>query len=121
MRAARVLACAAVAAALRPVVRPSAKPSVKLAAAWRKAAAGALGLGLFGGAALAPPALALSADDYDAIYGMSATGGKGSSLSITLPSVSEPKEEKKDDGAAAKKQAEADAKAAKENVAMAAR
>ena len=82
-RVALALSCATVALALRPVPPP---PRAVQSKAAKKVAAGMAAAVLAGTSTLPLSSLALSADDYDAIYGMSATGSKGSSIKFEMPS-----------------------------------
>ena len=82
-RVALALSCATVALALRPVPPP---PRAVQSKAAKKVAAGMAAAVLAGASTLPLSSLALSADDYDAIYGMSATGSKGSSIKFEMPS-----------------------------------
>ena len=81
-RVALALSCATVALALRPVPPP---PRAVQSKAAKKVAAGMAAAVLAGTSTLPLSSLALSADDYDAIYGMSATGSKGSSIKFEMP------------------------------------
>ena len=89
MRAFLLALCASAATALRPVhapPSPAQRPLAGAAEAAKRFGASVLAAGVVAGAQLAPlPAVALSASDYDAIYGMSSTGGKGSSIAIEAP------------------------------------
>ena len=113
-RVALALSCATVALALRPVPPP---PRAVQSKAAKKVAAGMAAAVLAGASTLPLSSLALSADDYDAIYGMSATGSKGSSIKFEMPSFGG--DDASDTSAADKKKA-ADAAAAKEADAKAA-
>ena len=119
-----LLSWAAAAVALRPVPKP---PSVQTKAAKRVGAQLAAAV-LAGASTLPLSSLALSADDYDAIYGMSATGSKGSSIKFEMPSFggddasdTSAADKKKAADAAAAKEADAAAKAAEREAAREAR
>ena len=119
-----LLSWAAAAVALRPVPKPQ---LVQTKAAKRVGAQ--LAAAVLAGASTLPLAsLALSADDYDAIYGMSSTGSKGSSIKFEMPSFggndapdTAAADKKKADDAAAAKEAAAAAKAAEREAAREAR
>ena len=89
MRAFLLALCASAATALRPVhapPSPAQRPLAGAAEAAKRFSASVLAAGGVAGAQLAPlPAVALSASDYDAIYGMSSTGGQGSSIKLDAP------------------------------------
>ena len=108
MKRVALLSCATVALALRPVPPP---PRAVQSKAAKKVAAGMAAAVLAGASTLPLASLALSADDYDAIYGMSSTGSKGSSIKFEMPSFGG--DDASDTSAADKKKA-ADAAAAKE-------
>ena len=124
-RVALALSCATVALALRPVPPP---PRAVQSKAAKKVAAGMAAAVLAGASTLPLSSLALSADDYDAIYGMSATGSKGSSIKFEMPSFggddasdTSAADKKKAADAAAAKEADAAAKAAEREAAREAR
>ena len=125
-RVALALSCATVALALRPVPPP---PRAVQSKAAKKVAAGMAAAVLAGASTLPLSSLALSADDYDAIYGMSATGSKGSSIKFEMPSFgggddapdTAAADKKKAADAAAAKEADAAAKAAEREAAREAR
>ena len=124
MKRVALLSCATVALALRPVPPP---PRAVQSKAAKKVAAGMAAAVLAGASTLPLSSLALSADDYDAIYGMSATGSKGSSIKFEMPSFggddapdTAAADKKKADAAAAK-EADAAAKAAEREAAREAR
>ena len=124
-RVALALSCATVALALRPVPPPARAVQSKAA---KKVAAGMAAAVLAGASTLPLSSLALSADDYDAIYGMSATGSKGSSIKFEMPSFggddasdTSAADKKKAADAAAAKEADAAAKAAEREAAREAR
>ena len=124
-RVALALSCATVALALRPVPPP---PRAVQSKAAKKVAAGMAAAVLAGASTLPLSSLALSADDYDAIYGMSATGSKGSSIKFEMPSFggddasdTSAADKKKADDAAKAKEADAAAKAAEREAAREAR
>ena len=124
-RVALALSCATVALALRPVPPPARAVQSKAA---KKVAAGMAAAVLAGASTLPLSSLALSADDYDAIYGMSATGSKGSSIKFEMPSFggddasdTSAADKKKADDAAKAKEADAAAKAAEREAAREAR
>ena len=124
-RVALALSCATVALALRPVPPPARAVQSKAA---KKVAAGMAAAVLAGASTLPLSSLALSADDYDAIYGMSATGSKGSSIKFEMPSFggddapdTAAADKKKAADAAAAKEADAAAKAAEREAAREAR
>ena len=124
MKRVALLSCATVALALRPVPPP---PRAVQSKAAKKVAAGMAAAVLAGASTLPLSSLTLSADDYDAIYGMSATGSKGSSIKFEMPSFggddapdTAAADKKKADAAAAK-EADAAAKAAEREAAREAR
>ena len=125
MKRVALLSCATVALALRPVPPP---PRAVQSKAAKKVAAGMAAAVLAGASTLPLSSLALSADDYDAIYGMSATGSKGSSIKFEMPSFggddasdTSAADKKKAADAAAAKEADAAAKAAEREAAREAR
>ena len=126
MKRVALLSCATVALALRPVPPP---PRAVQSKAAKKVAAGMAAAVLAGASTLPLSSLALSADDYDAIYGMSATGSKGSSIKFEMPSFgggddapdTAAADKKKAADAAAAKEADAAAKAAEREAAREAR
>ena len=125
MKRVALLSCATVALALRPVPPP---PRAVQSKAAKKVAAGMAAAVLAGASTLPLASLALSADDYDAIYGMSSTGSKGSSIKFEMPSFggddapdTAAADKKKADDAAAAKEAAAAAKAAEREAAREAR
>ena len=120
-----LLSWAAAAVALQPVPKPQ---LVQTKAAKRVGAQ--LAAAVLADASTLPLAsLALSADDYDAIYGMSSTGSKGSSIKFEMPSFgggddapdTAAADKKKADDAAAARSAPAAAKAAEREAARARR
>ena len=126
MKRVALLSCATVALALRPVPPP---PRAVQSKAAKKVAAGMAAAVLAGASTLPLASLALSADDYDAIYGMSSTGSKGSSIKFEMPSFgggddapdTAAADKKKAADAAAAKEADAAAKAAEREAAREAR